>query len=721
MSRFVSLAAGLVFSLASVTQAQFINLTQYSNTADLASFTKADINNDGKTDIIGVQKNSTGSPTTVITVLLATNTGFGAPINTTASGVDDAGVPIVGDFNGDGFPDVAVFGKDHVTGVQAVAVMLGNGNGTFQTGKETVIGGTYIPVASECAANVADFNGDGKLDIAYVNAGINVIAGKGDGTFSAPVTSSVGSYGVSCITSGDINNDKKLDIAATTAAWVITMTGNGNGSFAAPVLVGKGGPGPIVAAQLNADTDTDLVAVIGSGETPGVAVYLGNGAGKFPTSHTYTLTTQGGFGITSPPVVRDLNGDGHADIAFIGSSASISTLVDILLNNGDGSLTQGKLYNGDGAGAAGLFADDVNGDGKLDLVFGNNSGGVSALDGNGNGTFQGNLVTIANGQGMNEGLFTKSANADLFLWAESSTLLVGNGDGTFAVSTASACSFNSPVAVGNFGNGALDVAGPASFDNLDRINVCLNNGSGDFTAGGEFDQGVQHRSALAGNFAGGTTLDLAASDENGLSVLLSNGDGSFANGIPTAVDATWPTFVVADFNGDGKADIAALTDTGVAVYISNGDGTFKAPINTTISSVAFEHLAVADLNDDKKNDLILVTGDNGTNLTVLLGNGNGTFQAPVSYAMHGGAESQAVFADFNGDGNLDVAIAVTSSVNNFGSVDVFTGSATGKLSGPTVFRAAGPIQALVTGDFNNDKKPDLAFIGANSVITMLNQ
>jgi hypothetical protein len=720
MSRSVTLAAALVFSLASLARAQFINLTQYSNTADFSSFTKADINNDGKTDIIGVQKNPDGLPTTIITVLLATDTGFGAPINTTASGVDDAGVPIVGDFNGDGLADVAVFGKDHVTGVQAIAVMLGNGNGTFQAGKETVIGGTYTPVFTACATNVADFNGDGKLDIAYINAGINVLAGKGDGTFSAPVTSSVGSYGVSCITSGDINNDKKLDIEATTAAWVISMLGNGTGSFAAPVLVGKGGPGPIVSAQLNADTDTDLVAVIGSGTTPGVVVYLGNGAGKFPTSHTYTLATDGGFAITGPPVVRDLNGDGHADIAFIASTANLSTLVDILLNNGDGSFTQGQLYNGDGVGATGLFADDVNGDGKLDLVFGNNSGGVSALDGNGNGTFQGNLATIASGQGLNEGLFNKDANADLFLWGEPSTLLLGNGDGTFSVSTASACNFNFPVAIGNFGNGALDVAGPASYGNLDRINVCLNNGIGVFTAGGEFDQGVQHRLALAGNFAGGTTLDLAASDENGLSVLLSNGDGSFANGIPTAVDATWPNFVVADFNGDGKADIAALTSTGVAVYISNGDGTFKAPINTSLS-LGYAFLAVADLNNDKKNDLIVVTGANGTNLTVLLGNGNGTFQAPVSYAMHGGALTPAVFGDFNGDGNLDLAIAVTSSVNNVDSVDVFTGSATGKLTGPTVFRAAGPIRALVTADFNNDNKPDLAFIGGDGVITMLNQ
>jgi hypothetical protein len=150
--------------------------------------------------------------------------------------------------------------------------------------------------------NTADFNRDGKLDVAYVSGyTVNILLGKGDGTFSAPVTTSTGTYGFSSITSGDFNNDNRLNLAgATGGGSILMMLGNGSGSFAAPFIVGKGGS-TLIAAVLDADSDLDLVAVQRN-DPPAITVLLGNGTGHFPITHTYNGPTASG--LTSPPVVR---------------------------------------------------------------------------------------------------------------------------------------------------------------------------------------------------------------------------------------------------------------------------------------------------------------------------------------------------------------------------------------------------------------------------------
>jgi hypothetical protein len=713
-SRVPALIAAAILALACGAQAQFLNLPQYDNGTDLSSFVQADVNGDSKADIIGINASSE------ITVLLNNGTGgFGASITTAMTGVDSPrSVFVLGDFNGDGHLDVAFFGKDRVTGQNAVAVMLGNGDGTFQAGKETTVGSIGAPEnGSPCLANAGDYNGDGKLDIAYLNGNggivsLNVLPGKGDGTFSSPIAASLGSTFYVCLATGDFNNDKKLDLAiATNGGQIAMMLGKGDGTFQSPFGIGKAA-NPIMAAELKGDGNLDLVAVQES-SSPSITVLLGDGTGHFPTEHTYN-SNQGTA--LFPPVVQDLNGDGHPDLAFL-TSFNHGPVVNILLNNGDGSFTPGRTYNGDGPDGApvfGLFAADLNGDEKVDLAIGNGAGGISVLRGNGNGTFQGNFAVAGappHGFGLGIGKFTGSPALDLVAVGFPDRLLLSNGDGIFTAEKTS-CNVE-PATIADFNkDGKLDLAGPTTVGSAAVIGVCLGNGDGTFTVGGNFDQGITHRLALAGDFNNDGKLDLLASDQAGFSILLGNGDGTFQNGIPTAANATFPLLAFADLNNDGKLDVIVPTASGIAVFLGKGDGTFEAPL---VSPGPIGLITVTDLNKDGKKDLI-IAGE-GLPLTVMLGKGDGTFQAPVKYSVPGGTSTRAIVADFNLDGKLDVA------VGTFAMVDVFFGDGTGKFpAAPATFELGSQVNALATSDFNGDKKPDLAVsVKGGYVVTLLHQ
>jgi hypothetical protein len=727
-SRIPAIHATVLLALALTAHGQFLRLPRYDNGMNFSYFLNADINQDGKTDIIGMRLGFTGGED--ITVLLGNgNGGFGAPINTSITGIDkvDNYQFLLGDFNGDGQFDVAVFGIDHVTGQNVVAVLLGNGGGTFQTPRETILPSAELPKNGACVANVGDYNGDDKVDIAYLGGPIIVVLpGKGDGTFSAAITtSSVAGFG--CVVTGDLNNDKKLDLALVDHVnGAAVMLGNGDGTFQSPRTITTAGVrgNYITAAELNGDGNLDLVV------GPGVTVLLGDGAGSFPTIHTCSNLASGGEGegFQGPPAVQDLNGDGHPDIALFGGPTD-ARFIGICLNNGDGSFTPGKkLYVADGANSSfGLVAADLNGDEKVDFAFGNAAGGISVMRGNGDGTFKGNAAFLPSFEvtfdpptfslipDLVVGDFNGDLKPDLLLSTGGfGEVLLGNGEGTFTQEPSIDCGLG--FAIGDFNrDGKLDVA------NLDNgISICLGNGDGTLTPGDSFDVGVQHKLVLVGDFNNDGKLDLAASDLNGISILLGNGDGTFQEGIPTAVGNSFPNFAVGKFNGDSYLDVVAETASGIAVLPGKGDGTFGPAVVSPGPTTGL--LTVADLNKDGKSDLLITSG---SDLFVMLGNGNGTFKAPVPYSL--GATSiptRAVVADFNLDGNPDVAVGDSS-----GMVDIFFGDCMGKLlTPPTRFEAGGPTAAIATADFNGDKKPDLAvtLLPVNSgsnwyVVTLLHQ
>ncbi len=297
-----------------------------------------------------------------------------APIQNYGTGNNPNGVAVA-DFNGDGILDLAVVNN----GNNNVSVFLGHGDGTFASAVNYSVGNSPYSVA------VGDFNGDGFPDLVVANYGDNtvtILLGNGDGTFAVQPAIAAGSE-PSAVAVGDFNNDGILDLAVANysvgAGLVSILLGNGNGTFQPAVGYPVGeAPYGVAVADFNGDGALDL-AVANSGSDD-ASVLLGNGDGTFQTQSTYPVASGGSnaYGVA----VGDFNGDGFPDIA-VASSGNVS----VLLNKGNGTFNPAVGYSA-GNTAYAVAVGDFNVDGKADLAVANsNSLNLSVLLGKGDGTF----------------------------------------------------------------------------------------------------------------------------------------------------------------------------------------------------------------------------------------------------------------------------------------------------------------------------------------------
>jgi Bacterial Ig-like domain (group 3)/FG-GAP-like repeat len=300
-------------------------------------------------------------------------------------------------------------------------------------------------------------------------------------------------------------------------------------------------------------------------------------------------------------------------------------------------------------------------------------------------------------------------------------------------STPSTYAYPQAAAVADFnGDGKADLAIP-DYDATSAVTILLGNGNGTFTAAPAVPiTGANAGSVAVGDFNGDGKADLAITlpDNNEVAVLLGNGDGTFT-AAPIISDPDGPFFVtVGDFNGDGIEDLAVVNPAGLnlSILLGNGDGTFRLASNPAAGSgldpVA---AAVGDFNGDGKLDIAVAdyspnTGVPGS-VTILLGNGDGTFtQAPVS-PVTGDSPLSIAVADFNGDGKADLAVANSYvDVAQPGSVTILLGNGDGTFTPAAASPATGSLPySVAVGDFNGDGKADLATAnsGSNTATVLL--
>ena len=273
---------------------------------------------------------------------------------------------LVGDFNGDGIPDIATFGANR----SALVILLGNGDGTFRFVGEFDTGG------SPSYATEGDFNGDGATDIAVVNDNnggtVAVLLGNGDGTFGSPVNYRTTDVFTWFVISGDFNRDGNLDLlVGSTENRINLLLGNGDGTFQPPRVINAAGCFAAIP-DLNGDKKLDLVLVgcRAAGINNDVTVLLGKGDGTFGSPVNYPA------GVSGFLKIRDVNNDGAMDVIVPDSQNSGNTMA-VLLGNGNGTLRTAQDYFVD-ATVTGVIAADFNFDNFADLAVGN-AGHVSIL------------------------------------------------------------------------------------------------------------------------------------------------------------------------------------------------------------------------------------------------------------------------------------------------------------------------------------------------------
>jgi hypothetical protein len=301
--------------------------------------------------------------------------------------VFEPGSVATGDFNGDGKLDLAI-GNGCTNCAGTVDVYLGNGDGTFGTPIRTVVAGTVG--TSGGGLFVADFNADGKLDVAItLNSGDGadppygyILLGNGDGTF----TQGLGVFGLAAAAVGDLNGDGLPDlVTASTSVYGCAQTAiylaNGDGSYTPGQTFYAMGDFGATLGDFNGDGKLDLAM---NGEDDGVcghvgtSVALGNGDGTFQTPVSYDPVYP-----ASQIQAVDLNGDGKLDL--------VTNAICTLLGKGDGTFTQGGCTQA-GAPSSAMVVGDFNGDGKPDVallyqLYGDSGPTISVYPGKGDGTF----------------------------------------------------------------------------------------------------------------------------------------------------------------------------------------------------------------------------------------------------------------------------------------------------------------------------------------------
>lgn len=660
----------------------------------------------------------------------------------------------VGDWNGDGHIDIVVQASDS----QGYA---GRGDGTFQT-----------PILMPYANYFADVNGDGDSDLIAFGQGLAVYLGNGDGTFQLPVITPKLSFDIAELASGDFNGDGFMDVAAVQRQYnqqtslyepigVQVLFGNGSGAFS-PKNAARIAGSDFAFADFNRDGKTDIllrtsegalefrlgngdgafepvpgpvlprsegspVTALAAGDfnndgiydfCAGTNIYLGNGNG------TYRADGQipGGSGTITVLRTADWDGDGNLDLFVMSSAFRHPPLVAIQMGTGDGHFSApsysklGIRPGGDIYPDFSVKLEDINEDGVKDLVLLNMDGvSVSIAYGNPDGTIRlaqtleqlatdAMVVADLNGDGIQDILCVSGSQVKL---------IAGKGDATFSPAVVipskavlASGGYRGPIAAADFnGDGLTDFAVQTRFTSV--FTVSLNLGAGAFTESPLSTPSNLLNRLIAADLNRDGRPDLIGGGSDALVIWINNGNGGF--GVPKRVGVAANHIAVADWNNDGKPDLAVISiptsaDSPISLLAGNGDGTFQDPVKIGEGA----GIAAGDFNGDGRPDLAFLSITPGffelASVGVMPGNADGTFGTPrlISIGMmHASTYPVLVAEDLNGDGLTDLAWGV------YNHVGLFAGHRENLLLPPMFVGAVPSLAVLAAADLNHDGRLDL--------------
>ncbi len=377
--------------------------------------------------------------------------------------------------------------------------------------------------------------------------------------------------------------------------------------------------------------------------------------------------------------VCDFNGDGIPDVA---TTSSMDKIISVQLGNPDGMLSTAPSIPVPSQ-RGGLACGDFNRDGKLDLAMVEDQGALLTYPGNGDGTF-GNPTQYS------------------------------TTDGTQVVAAADLD-----------GDGKLDLIVAGGYP---QIEIFYGNGDGTFKPHVDYSIEFNWYSLgpcpiAVGDLNGDGRPDIVVAIGWGVSVLIADKNGGFQNYVRYQTENVNATGVVmTDLNGDHKLDVAVAVNayytnpSYVSVMLGVGDGTFL-PATTYVTGYYPNSVSAVDFNGDGKPDLVTANFEDGDigSFSVLMGNGDGSFQPYVKYGT--GPGPVLGLGDFNGDGQVDLAIATFNCVYTqcpYGYLTILPGTGNGVFPG-TNYPTPSRTTMIATGDFDGDGKPDLAVANRNQV------
>jgi len=519
---------------------------------------------------------------------------------------------------------------------------------------------------------------------------------------------------------GDFNRDGKPDLAVTSTSTnrIVVYLGSGIGTLQSATQYEVGNnPLSVAVGDFNGDGRADLASA--NSGSHNVSIRLGNGDGTFQAAVAFAAGMNP-FSIAS----GDFDADGNTDLAVANNG---SNNVSILLGEGDGTFQAAVPY-ATGSGAFWVAVGDLNRDGRPDLaVAAHNGDEVSVLLGNGDGTFQ-TAVDYATGDGPSSVVLADldaDGNPDLAVATYSANnvaILAGNGDGTFQAAIPYAVG-NRPYAVAALdanGDGVIDLVTANSASNT--VSLLSGLGNGTFQAAVHYPVGNGPNHVAVADFNRDGRPDLAVPNVeadpyyyyDSISILLNSGTcsmncGAFGAPGDLGVGTTPESVAAGDFNRDGELDVAVANSgsDNVSVTLGNGDGTFAVAVDYGAGD-APQSIKAADVNRDGKLDL--VTANAGSdNVTILLGNGDGTFQGAISSAAGDSPQSVAV-GDFNRDADLDLAVANELSDN----ASILLGNGDGTFQAAVDYAAGDAPKSVAIGDLDNNGISDLGVANAGS-------